>query len=185
MINKSIEQIVFETERLIVRPYTMDELDNFFKLNGDEEVMRYIRKAQTLQESQVFLKKIITAYSERPGTGRWGMFSKENEQYVGSFAIIPVENSDKLQLGYALLKENWGKGYASESVKGGIQYAFHQLGLTEIAGITFPENIPSQKVLLKNGFVFDKTIIEEGKEMNLYSLTLPSLSRERETTSFF
>ena len=58
-MSKSIDQIVFETERLIVRPYTMDDIDNFFQLNGDEEVMRYIRKAQTLQESQVFLKKIL------------------------------------------------------------------------------------------------------------------------------
>jgi len=170
-MSKPIDQIVFETERLIIRPYTMDDLNNFFLLNGNEEVMHYIRAAQTLQESKVFLKKIITAYAERPGTGRWGMFLKEDHQYIGSFAIIPVESSDKLQLGYALLKENWGKGYASESVKGGIHYAFHQLGLTEIAGITFPENIQSQKVLLKNGFVFDKTIIEEDREMNLYSLT--------------
>ena len=169
-MSKSIDQIVFETERLFIRPYTMDDLDNFFRLNGDEEVMRYIRTAQTLEESKVFLKKIINAYAERPGTGRWGMFSKD-DQYVGSFAIIPVESSDKLQqLGYALLKENWGRGYASESVKGGIHYAFNQLGLTQIAGITFPENIPSQKVLLKNGFVFNKTIIEEDKEMNLYIL---------------
>jgi ribosomal-protein-alanine N-acetyltransferase len=169
-MSKSINQIIFETERLIVRLYTIDDLDHFFRLNGDEEVMRYIRAAQTLQESKVFLKKIISAYIERPGTGRWGMFSKSDHQYLGSFAIIPVENYDKLQIGYALLKENWGKGYASESVKGGIHYAFHQLNLAEIAGITFPENISSQKVLLKNGFVFNKTIVEEDREMNLYIL---------------
>ncbi|HEY6504065.1 MAG TPA: GNAT family N-acetyltransferase [Chitinophagaceae bacterium] len=162
--------MVFETERLIVHPYTMDDLDHFFRLNGDEEVMRYIRPAKTREQSKEFLEKIIAAYTERPGLGRWGMYSKTGDQFVGSFAVIPVENSDKLQLGYALLKENWGKGYASESVKGGVQYAFGKLGLEEIAAITFPENIPSQKVLLKNGFVFDKSITEEGKTLNLYML---------------
>jgi RimJ/RimL family protein N-acetyltransferase len=165
---KSDNQIVFETERLVIRPYTMNDLDNFFLLNGDEDVMRYIRPAQTLEQSKEFLQKIITAYAERPGMGRWGMFSNQDHRFLGSFAIIPVEKSDKLQLGYALIKENWGKGYATESVKGGLQYAFGYLGLTEIAGITYPENIPSQKVLLKNGFVFDRTFKEDDKELNLY-----------------
>ena len=165
--------IIFETERLIVRSYTMDDIDHFFRLNGDKDVMRYIRPAQTREQSKVFLRKIIAAYKERPGAGRWGMFSTENGEFVGSFAVIPVENSAMLQMGYALLKENWGKGYASESVKGGIEYVFGPLGLSAIAGITFPENIASQKVLLKNGFVFDKTITEDGAELNLYMLYRP------------
>ncbi len=159
---------IFETDRLFVRPYTADDLPLFFRLNGDEEVMRYIRPAQSLGQTQEFLEKTIAAYAERPGIGRWALFSKSDQQFAGSFAIIPVDNSDQLQLGYALTKENWGKGYASESVKGGIQYAFGNLGLTEIAAITFPENIPSQKVLLKNGFVFDKAFMEEEKQLNLY-----------------
>jgi ribosomal-protein-alanine N-acetyltransferase len=160
--------IIFETERLYIRPYSMDDLPRFFLLNGNEEVMRYIRPAQTLEQSQQFLEKIIKAYEERPGMGRWAMLSKSDHQYTGSFAIIPIEKSTQLQLGYALIKDNWGKGYASESVKGGLKYAFTQLGLKEIAGITFPENIPSQKVLLKNGFVFDRMFMEEDKQLNLY-----------------
>jgi RimJ/RimL family protein N-acetyltransferase len=148
----------------------MDDLEHFFRLNGDEEIMRYIRPAQSYEQSKEFLQKIITAYTERPGTGRWAMLEKENSRFAGSFAVIPVENSDRLQIGYSLLKENWGKGYASEAVKAGIQYVFGKLGLTEIAGITFPENIPSQKVLLKNGFIFEKTITEDKKSLNLYML---------------
>ena len=169
-MRKSGKQIIFKTERLFVRPYSMDDFDNFFRLNGDEEVMRYIRPAQTREQSKEFLQKIIAAYIERPGIGRWGMFLREDEKFVGSFAIIPIEHSDKLQLGYALLKENWGKGYASESVKKGIQYAFDKLQLAEIAAITFPENVSSQKVLLKNGFSFDITFSEGDKLLNLYML---------------
>jgi [ribosomal protein S5]-alanine N-acetyltransferase len=167
-MSKATNEIVFETERLFVRPYTMDDLHLFFRLNGDEEVMRYIRPAQTLEQSKEFLQKIIADYIKLPGKGRWGMFLKEDNHFIGSFAIIPVDNTDKLQLGYALTREYWGNGFASESVRRGIQYAFGKLDLVEIAGITFAENIPSQKVLLKSGFVFDKTFIEEGKEMHLY-----------------
>jgi RimJ/RimL family protein N-acetyltransferase len=167
-MNGSNNKIVFETERLIVRPYTMDDLHHFFRLNGDKDVMRYIRPAQTLEQTKEFLEKIIADYEKLPGKGRWAMFLKDGQRFVGSFAIIPIEHSDRLQLGYALVKKDWGKGYASESVKSGIQYAFEQLGLTEIAAITFPENVSSQKVLLKNGFGFDSFFEEDEKELNLY-----------------
>jgi ribosomal-protein-alanine N-acetyltransferase len=167
-MNKPNDTIVFETERLLIRPYTMDDLHHFFKLNGDEDVMRYIRPAQNLQLTKEFLKKIIADYAKLPGKGRWAIFLKEDNRFVGSFAIIPIENTDQLQIGYALAKEDWGKGYASESVRGGMQYAFNKLALTEIAAITFPENVPSQKILLKNGFVFDKIFTEEEKELNLF-----------------
>ena len=175
-MSKSVNEIVFETERLFMRPYTMGDLHDFFRLNGDEDVMRYIRPAQNLEETKKFLQKIIDAYKEIRGIGRWAVFSKTDQQFAGSFAIIPIENSTQLQLGYALLKENWGQGYASESVKGGLQYAFDQLGLTEIAGITYPENVPSQKVLLKNGFVFDNTFFEEDKELHIYICRRPGFN---------
>jgi ribosomal-protein-alanine N-acetyltransferase len=162
--------MIFQTERLMVRPYTMGDLDDFFRLNRDAEVMRYIRPVQTFQQTKEFLVKIIRAYDERPGTGRWGLFLTDGGQFAGSFAIIPVEKTEMLQLGYALLKEYWGKGYASEAVKGGIAYAFDKLGLEEIAGITFPANLPSQKVLVNNGFVFEKVIVEEGKKLHLFKL---------------
>jgi [ribosomal protein S5]-alanine N-acetyltransferase len=162
--------VLFQTPRLYIRHYTLDDFENFFRLNGDPEIMRYIRPAQPRDKSLLFLKEIIARYEEQPGLGRWGMFSHSDHEFVGSFAVIPVQNSDKLQLGYSLLKENWGKGYASEAVAGGIRYMFDTLGLTEIAGITFPENTASQKVLLRSGFAFDKMIKEEDGEMNLYML---------------
>ena len=56
---KGSVQILFETERLIVRHYTKDDSDNFFSLNGDEEIMRYIRPAKTREETDLFLSEII------------------------------------------------------------------------------------------------------------------------------
>lgn len=160
--------IIFETERLIIRRYTPEDLHHFFKLNGDGDVMRYIRPVQTLEQSEAFLQRIIVDYESWPGMGRWAMFLKKNNEFVGSFAIIPVENSSRLQLGYALVKKDWGKGYASECVKAGLDYAFNRLGLNEIAGITFSNNISSQRVLLKNGFEFESNFTEDDKQLKLF-----------------
>jgi ribosomal-protein-alanine N-acetyltransferase len=159
---------IFHTERLFVRPYTEADLDDFFRLNGDEEIMRYIRPAQDFEQSKAFLRQIIIDYTFRPGIGRWALYSTDGPHFVGSFAIIPVEGSSLLQLGYALTRENWGKGYASESVRGGLVYAREHLRLSSIAGITYPDNTASQHVLLKNGFVFDSEFLEDGKKMHQY-----------------
>ena len=79
-----------------------------------------------------------------------------------------VEN--KIELGYAMFKPYWGKGYASESVKGGLDYAFRHLHLPWIIAITQTGNIASQSVLLKCGFVQEENINDKGRMVNLFSI---------------
>ena len=161
--------IIFETERLVIRRLTEDDFEDFFRLHGDADVMKYIRPAKSREEALAFLKQIIADYDNLPGLGRWAMYSKTDPSFSGSFAVIPVQKSDDIQIGYLMAKEHWGKGYASEAALGGLQYVFNELKRDRVAGITFPRNIASQKVLLKHGFSFEKKIVEDdGIELNLY-----------------
>lgn len=159
---------IFETERLIVREYTDADFEYFFPLNNDPDIVRYIRPPKTRLESLLFFEKVIADYKKLPGLGRWGAFSKAGNQFIGSFAVLPVEEFPDTQIGYALLKENWGLGYASELVKRGLEYVRDTLKLSDVAGITEAANTASQKVLLKNGFEFEKTYMEKDKELFLY-----------------
>ena len=158
--------IIFETERLIVRQYDFKtDAENFYLLNGDDEVMRYIRTTKSKQECDVFLKKAIESYRVNPLMGRWAADEKATVKFVGSFAIIPIEGSEDIQLGYAFLKENWGKGFASELTKAGLDYYFKNTNADHIYAIAEEGNIASHKVLLKNSFVPDGTRKEEDKEL--------------------
>ena len=158
--------IIFQTERLIVRQYDFEtDTENFFSLNGDDDVMRYIRATKTKEECDVFLKKAINAYKINPLIGRWAADEKATGKFVGSFAIIPIEGSEDIQLGYALLKENWGKGFASELTKAGLDYYFKSTNDDHIYAIAEKDNIASHNVLLKNSFVPDGTKIDDGKEL--------------------
>lgn len=159
---------VFETERLIVRHYTADDGDNFFLLNGDPEVMRYIRPVKSREETNAFLNEVIEYSRNNPAYGRMAVNEKQANVFVGSFAIIPLEKTDYMQLGYSLLPPYWGKGFATELVKYGLDYIFNKTNLTEIFGVTEVMNVDSQKVLMKNGFVFEKTYSEGTKQLNLY-----------------
>jgi [ribosomal protein S5]-alanine N-acetyltransferase len=157
--------IIFETERLYIRRYTKADEDNFFRLNSDPEVMQYIRAPENRSECSVFLLQNIAAYEENPLMGRWAIIDKYTNTFVGSFAIIPVENRPEIQMGYALLKEFWGRGYAAESVLAGCDYAFEVLKLPQIVAITETCNLASQKVLLKCGFIQQASIRENDKEL--------------------
>ena len=158
--------IIFETERLIVRQYDFKtDTENFYLLNGDDEVMRYIRTTKSKEECDVFLKKAIESYKINPLMGRWAADEKATGKFVGSFAIIPIEGSEDIQLGYAFLKENWGKGFATELTKSGLDYYFKNTKADHIYAIAEKDNVASHNVLLKNAFVPDGTKIEEDKEL--------------------
>ena len=158
--------IIFETGRLIVRRYDFEkDKENFFLLNSDEDVMRYIRKPKTREECNVFLKKNITDYNVRPLMGRWAAIEKDTGNFVGSFAFIPVEGTEDSQLGYALLKNYWGKGFATEMMMEGIRYVFTKTDLKEVYGITEAANTASQRVLLKVGFALIEHYKEDGKDL--------------------
>jgi len=162
--------IIFETERLLVRQFTIDDADDFFSVNGDEEVVQYIRPPKSREESDRFLLEIIKYSDESPLFGRWGVYEKDNDKFVGSFAVIPIVNTDKMQLGYALLRESRGKGYATELTKAGIDYFFGKTEYPVVYAQTESENARSPKILLRCGFIESARHREGEKEIIEFSL---------------
>ncbi|HEX4374841.1 MAG TPA: GNAT family N-acetyltransferase, partial [Puia sp.] len=151
--------MIFETERLLVRQYNLDDAENFYLLNSDEEVMKYIRSPKTRQQAFQFLHENIEYYKQFPMYGRWALIERSTQQFIGSFMIRPsTAVNNEIELGYAMFKDHWGKGYATESVKGGLDLAFRKLKLPSVIAITQIENISSQKVLLKCGFTQQENI---------------------------
>jgi ribosomal-protein-alanine N-acetyltransferase len=164
-----LSQLIFETERLVVRRYREDEFENYFLLNGDEEVVRYIRKVQTRREALDYFGKILEDYEKQPGLGRWAVHQKDTGEFIGSFAIIPIPwDEEKIQLGFAFPKKNWGKGYATELSLKGLEYFWRTTALLEIYAVAESPNMASQKVLLKAGFNPFGTRMEGEKELQLF-----------------
>jgi ribosomal-protein-alanine N-acetyltransferase len=162
----------FETERLIVRRPRPDDKDNFFLLNGDENVMRYIRAVITKEESDAKLDQFLAddvANTLSKGKGRWLIDEKATGNFIGSFAIIPIPGEpEKTQLGYSFIPAAWGRGYATEVAKAGLQFFLETTDIPEIYGISETANTASMKVLEKAGFVFHSTKMEEGKELTVF-----------------
>jgi ribosomal-protein-alanine N-acetyltransferase len=162
--------IIFETERLFIRRLTMDDFEDFYLFNSNEDVMRYIRKPQTREQTQKFLQDNINYYNEFPQYGRWALIDKSTQKFTGSFMVRPSAHVPEVEIGYALMPHAWGNGLATEALQGGMKYAFEELKLPCLIAITYPQNILSQKVLLKCGFVFEREFYEEGQLLHLFKL---------------
>src|SRR5688572_9761387 len=172
-------QIVFDTERLVVRHYTDDDADNFFLLNSDPDVMRYIRPVKSREETDIFFAEVIQYSKDNPACGRMAVMEKVSGIFVGSFAIIPLETTEHMQMGYSLLPKYWGKGYATELVKWGLHYIFTRTDLAEIFGVTESLNTASQRVLLKAGFNSHSTVMEGEKELHRFNFLKEKFSSLR------
>lgn len=163
--------MIFETQRLLIRQYEMNDFENFYLLNSDEDVIRYIRPALSKEKTLDFFKENIEYYKAFPDYGRWAMIEKSNKKFIGSFMLKPsIAVEGNIELGYSLFKNFWGNGFATESVFGGLDYAFNILKLKSLIAITQLENIASQKVLLKSGFIQQNNIDDKGRIVNLFRI---------------
>jgi RimJ/RimL family protein N-acetyltransferase len=142
-----------DTERLRLRPLRDVDLDDLARLDGDPRVMRYVGDGSTLSRDVVArgLARQQRYYELYPGLGAWLAKRKDDGAFVGWFCLKYIPKTVEIEVGYRLVPEAWGKGYATEGAKALVAYGFDTLTLVRIVGVTYPENVASQRVLLKAG----------------------------------
>ena len=163
---------LLESERLYVKPYTKDDAAIFFQLNGDAEVMKYIRKPKSKAASDAFLLENLNVYQQHPGLGRFAVFTKYKNEFIGSFSLLSIKETEDIHLGYACLKPFQGLGVATELVKASLPYVFSTIQQPIVKALTLADNIESQKVLEKCGFTFSGTMIHDGEEVMGFELNI-------------
>ncbi len=149
--------VILESERLYLKQFTDNDVDNLYRLNSDADVMKYIGPPITDRHIiEKRLRGIAEYYAKHPGLGVWAGFEKASDKFIGFYELAHLDNTAEIEVGYRLLNEFWGKGYATEMTKVLIDYGFTTVGLDKIVGISHHGNIPSQNVLLKSGLKYIK-----------------------------
>jgi [ribosomal protein S5]-alanine N-acetyltransferase len=138
-----------ETQRLVLRPFNLEDLDAFSLICADPEVMRFIGNGQPLDKETVRqqMESWITSY-EKLGFGLLALALKENNKLLGFCGLMPqvVDGESYIELGYRLDRAFWGEGIASEAAKSVRDFAFKQLRLTHLISIIQVDNLASKKV---------------------------------------
>lgn len=147
---------VFHTERLTARTWQLSDLPFAIELWGDADVTRLIDRRSKLNRDQV-LQRLHDEIERQNvyGVQYWLLFETKSNQFIGCCGLRPwmsVPAEKNYELGFHIIKRCWGKGYATEAAKGAIQYAREKLGVTKLYAGHHPQNINSQKILIKLGF---------------------------------
>ena len=142
-----------ETPRLSLRELRADDADDLYRLHRDPRVMRYIGNGSVGTRASVALTldRAARHYRNYPGLGIWPAAERDSGEFIGWFCLKYVPQSVEIELGYRLLPEAWGYGYATEGASTLLRYGFEVLGLFRIIGLTHPGNTASQRVLRKAG----------------------------------
>jgi RimJ/RimL family protein N-acetyltransferase len=141
------------TERLELRAFAASDFPDLWRLDRDPRVMRYIGDGRpaSLEAVRSTLERIIHYPEHYPDLGIWHAARRDTGAFIGWFLLKYAGRSSDVEVGYRLLPEAWGHGYATEGAKALVDYGFDELGLNRIIGITHPENRASQRVLRKVG----------------------------------
>ncbi len=92
-------------------------------------------------------------------------------EFIGWFCLKHLDDTNEIEIGYRLLKEYWGKGYATEMSDKIIEYGFEIMKLNVIVGITQPGNMASQKVLKKVGLLYIKDAFYYNTHVKYFSIS--------------
>ena len=146
---------ILETERLTLRRVTQEDASDLLAYLSDVDVMKYygLESFKSINDALDEISWYNSIFEK--GTGiRWGITLKGQEKIIGSCGFFNrVAQHYRAELGFELSKEHWGKGIASEAIKTVICYGFEQMNLQRIEALIEPPNIPSQKVVERQGFI--------------------------------
>jgi len=174
-----------ETERLLLRRVSYDDVNEILELRGNPETMKYIpRPLVTNADEALAHIKLIDDKIERNEGINWAITIKGNPKLIGVIGHYRIQpENHRCEIGYMILPQYNGQGYVTEAVKAVLQYGFDDLQMHSIEGVIDPDNIASEKVLLKNGFVKEAHILEnelwDGKfwDTVIYSLLKRNFKR--------
>jgi [ribosomal protein S5]-alanine N-acetyltransferase len=140
-----------ETERLWLRPPTIDNAEQIYARYGhDPEVCRYMswKPHRTVDDTVEYLRR-ITADNAAGRSFGYLIFSKGARELLGS--VGGALDGHRLQFGYCLARDAWGKGFATEAASAFVQAAWGISSLIRVAAMCDVENTASARVLEKVG----------------------------------
>jgi RimJ/RimL family protein N-acetyltransferase len=152
MSKEHVSSVYLETERLILRRLTEDDVDNLFELDSDPEVMRYLNDGRTHTRDDIATKVLphYLGHYARHGEryGFWAAIDKASGLFIGWFHFRPYRAAPaEIELGYRLRRSEWGKHYATEGSRGLIRKGFTEFGIEVVVADTLAGNARSLQVM--------------------------------------
>jgi [ribosomal protein S5]-alanine N-acetyltransferase len=163
---------MLETNRLIIRPFTDDDLDRLIEMRADPDVNKYLGGTR-LQNPEAIAKrlKVYISTQEKYGFSSCALIWKETGEMIGWGGLMPLEESGEIEVGYGFIKEFWGKGLGTEMTRAWLDHAFGPAGLERVVAIAIPGNDASTHIMEKVGMRYEKNALHYGEDCLFYAVT--------------
>lgn len=164
---------VLETSRLTVRQLTPDDAEFVLRLLNEESFLRFVgdRGVRTLEDARKYILDGPIRSYERHGYGLSLVELKGDRRAIGICGLLNRDSLDDVDIGFALLPEFWGNGYAYESASAMLAFAVIEFDLDRVVAVTKPDNAASIRVLEKLGMRFERMVrlSEDATELQLFA----------------
>ena len=149
-----------KTPRLSLRELSTADDEFIFALMNEPAYIQYIgdRGIRTVENARTYILDKMAASYAKFGYGLYLVELNERPVPVGICGFVKRDSLDHPDIGFALLREHWARGFAFEVASAVLEYGFGTLKLTTVLGVTLPENQSSIRLLEKLGLKFQKMI---------------------------
>ena len=162
-----------ETERLMLRPSSLEDVQFVFELLNSPKWIKYIGNRQiiSLDAARKYITEKMTPKTDKLGVN-FTVMRKVDSVKIGSCGIYNREGLGYMDIGFAFLPEYEQKGYAFESAKRVLKLGFDEFGVDRVCAITTKDNFSSQRLIEKLGMSYQKIIRipNDDEDLMLYYL---------------
>lgn len=174
---------MFETARLLIRKFDKNDIDAVFAMRKDEDIMRFIRQPQTNRSEAENWVELISSRWRDEKIGFSALIEKTSNRFIGWCGLWRLKETNEIEVGYAIIKEFWGKGYAVEASEAFLEYGFETLNLEKIVAVANPENRNSWRVMEKLGMTRDGIGRYYDNNLVHYTIKRDDYFRNRKTST--
>lgn len=162
------------SERLSFRSLEQSDFDEWLAFCKDASSLKYIwltDKDAADEKCKIWFDRVFNRYNNHLG-GMNALIDKQSNAFVGQCGLLihTVDGIEELEIGYSLMPEHRGKGYALEAAKTCKDYAFENNLSDSLISIIHIENKASASVAIRNGLKLDKTTTYNNSPVNIFRI---------------
>jgi RimJ/RimL family protein N-acetyltransferase len=152
--------VIFSTERLVARDWTLDDTEAAYEIYRDPAVVRFLGSVPVPVDSVAAMRERVERWIagndalRGTGYGFWALALTDGT-LVGATLLKPLPEADEVEVGWHLGSAHQGKGYATEGARGAVTYGFETVGLDVIYAVIVRENEPSLAVARRLGMTYE------------------------------
>jgi len=145
------------TERLVLRRPVDSDLPDLVAMHDDMRMMKTLGGRQDAEQTRAGLEAML-AYWEQHGFGHYIVTERGTGRFLGRCVLrrMVIDGAEEPEIGWSIVADEWGRGYATEAARAIMRVAFDTLGFESLVAVTLPFNDRSRRVMEKLGFAYEK-----------------------------